>query len=240
MVQQRLPILVRTVAAVVLGLGWSAGGAWGVGHAVGGHGGGAGHPLAGGGFRGGFCGPGFRGYHRGFYGYPGWYYGPGLGFGLGLGMGYGLGYGYGYPYYGYGPAYPIYVDAGCAVPAYGVPPAGPATGPGAAPAPAGSSPPPGGVRLTDSDVLLSIRVPPEAIVKINGVQTNQNGPRREFMSSGLLPGRTYTFVVAARWTGPNGKAVELEQRVPVQGGERRNIDFLTQAPPPPNDPPLER
>jgi uncharacterized protein (TIGR03000 family) len=83
------------------------------------------------------------------------------------------------------------------------------------------------VRLTDSDVLLNIRVPADAIVQINGALTTQNGPRREFISSGLAPGRTYTFVVTARWTGPDGQATKLEQRIHVQGGERRNVDFLT-------------
>lgn len=75
-------------------------------------------------------------------------------------------------------------------------------------------------------MLLSIRVPPDAVVRINGEKTSQNGPRREFLSSGLSPGRTYTFVVTAQWVGANGQAVELEQRVQVQGGERRNVDFL--------------
>jgi uncharacterized protein (TIGR03000 family) len=75
-------------------------------------------------------------------------------------------------------------------------------------------------------MLLSIRVPPDALVRINGEQTGQNGARREFLSSGLSPGRTYTFVVTAQWTGPEGKAVEREQRIHVQGGERRNVDFL--------------
>jgi uncharacterized protein (TIGR03000 family) len=76
-------------------------------------------------------------------------------------------------------------------------------------------------------VLLSIRVPADATVRINGVPTTQMGPRREFMSSGLSPGRTYTFVVTAHWTESSGKPVALERRISVQGGERRNVDFTT-------------
>jgi uncharacterized protein (TIGR03000 family) len=91
--------------------------------------------------------------------------------------------------------------------------------------------PAGPIRLTDTDVLLSVRVPPDAVVSINGQTTAQSGPRREFVSSGLAPGRTYTFAVSARWKGPGGEAVEQERRVPVQGGERRTVDFL--GPPPP-------
>jgi hypothetical protein len=54
------------------------------------------------------------------------------------------------------------------------------------------------------------------------------------MSSGLSPGRTYTFVVFAHWTAPNGQAVAREQRVHVQGRERRNLDFLMPPPPAPD------
>jgi uncharacterized protein (TIGR03000 family) len=228
MVSQRLPIVTRLLAAVVVSLASTLPCA---GHGGGGHGGGAGHVLGGfgpgRGFRGGFGRPGFFGY-PGLYGFP-WY-----GFGLGLGLGYGLGYGfggyggygyggygyggYGYPYmggYGYpvygGPGYGAPPAAACAVAGQGVP-AGPAPG-----AP---------IQLATSDTLLSIRVPPNATVRINGEKTSQNGPLREYLSSGLEPGRTYTFVVTAQWTAPNGLAVQLEQRVQVQGGQRRNVDFL--------------
>jgi uncharacterized protein (TIGR03000 family) len=75
------------------------------------------------------------------------------------------------------------------------------------------------------DVLLSVQVPPDASVWINGEKTAQSGPRREFLSSGLSPGRSYTFVVLARWTEPNGDTVERQRRLSVRGGERRDVDF---------------
>lgn len=233
MISQRLPLMTRLTAAVLVWLGLSLPC---VAHGGGGHGGGAGHALG----HGGLPGSGFRGGpgYRGFYGYPGYYYGfPGLyGLGLGLGLGYGMGYGYGYGGYGlgygygYGPGYgypsspygggcPVYVNPG-----YG--PTPPVAGQGAV-AGASAAPVPGvPIRLTDADMLLSIRVPANAVVRINGEKTTQNGPRREFLSSGLSPGRTYTFVVTAQWTAPNGQAVQLEQRLHVQGGERRNVNFL--------------
>jgi uncharacterized protein (TIGR03000 family) len=199
-------------AAIAVGLGSTLACA-----AQGGHGGGGGHAFGGYGFRGGY---GYR--YGGFYGYPGWY-----GFGLGLGLGYGLGYGYGngygypyYPYYPYPAGYPVCVDPGYGPLATQVP----------VPPAAGGAPAGGPVRLTDADVMLSILVPPQAVVRINGAQTAQGGPRREFVSSGLAPGRMYTFVVTARWPGQNGQAVELEQRIRVQGGERRHVDFLTLSP----------
>lgn len=228
MVYRRFPIVARMLTAIVVSLGATL---RCPGHGGGGHGGGAGHTLGGyGGSR--ICPYGFRGgYRYGFYRYPGFYGYPWYGFGLGLGLGYGLGYGYGYglgygyPYYPYAGGYSVYISPGSG-PSPAAPAAYPVAGQGPAPGlpagPVAGTP----IRLTDSDVLLSIRVPADAIVQINGEKTNQIGPRREFMSSGLSPGRTYTFVVSARWTGPNGQALQLQQRVHVQGGERRNVDFL--------------
>jgi uncharacterized protein (TIGR03000 family) len=222
MLSQRFALVTRTLAAMVVSLAvtWPC-----TGHFGGGHGGGAGHALGGyGGFRGGPY--GFRGgYGYGFSRYPGFYGYPWYGFGFGLGLGYGLGYGYGYgySYYPYVGGYPIYVNPG-----YGPPPGFcPVAGNGPATTGPANHAPGTPIRLTDSDMLLSIHVPPDAVVRINGEKTSQGGPRREFLSSGLSPGRRYTFVVTAQWTGPQGQAVQLEQRIQVQGGERRSVDFLT-------------
>jgi uncharacterized protein (TIGR03000 family) len=122
----------------------------------------------------------------------------------------------------------VYVDGNAAAPP-------PATPPGAA---AGATPPgsaPTPIQLTETNVLFNIQVPADAAVWVNGQPTHQMGPRREFMSSGLEPGRSYTFSVRARWTAPGGKIVEQERRITVQGGERRTVDFLT----PNENPPLE-
>jgi uncharacterized protein (TIGR03000 family) len=189
-----------------------------------GHGGGGGHTPA----------PAYRGGYRGYWGgyrhYGGWGY-PGVGFGVGLG------YGWGYPYYGYyyDGCVPIYVDPGYYGPGFvGYPaPVYQPTGSAAvsAPAPVGQGTSPGSgpappVRLTDTNVLFSVRVPSDAIVWFNGFKTDQTGPRREFASAGLAPGRTYTFDIRARWTGQDGKIVDVDRRISVQGGERRTVDFL--------------
>jgi uncharacterized protein (TIGR03000 family) len=208
MVGRHLPVLACALAALVLDLGASSAAAAGEGHGAG-----PGHTLRN--YRGWYGPGGFRGYYR----YPGWY---------GVGVGFGLGYWYGYPYYPYYPygyEYPIYVDPAAGplpyapYPAAGWPPGQQLPGPGNLAA-AGSA------RLTDSDVLLRIRVPPDAIVRINGAATAQQGMRREFVSSGLVPGRSYTFVVSAQWTEPNGQTMEQERRISVQGGDRRTVDFL--------------
>jgi uncharacterized protein (TIGR03000 family) len=217
---QRIPSLARMFIAAVVGLGSTL--SCEAGNE--GHGGGAGHAPGGYGYRGGYC-YGFRGGfgYRGYYGYPGWY--P---WAFGVGLGSALAYDCAYPYYPYPYGCPVYVTPGyCPGPAANGP-----VYPVAAQGPAPGGPPVGApVRLTDMDVLLSIRVPADAIVRINGEQTSQQGPRREFASSGLVPGRCYTFVVSARWAGANGQAMEREQRIQVRGGERRTVDFLTPSSP---------
>src|SRR5579883_1580302 len=199
------------------------------GHGGGGHGGGAGHVA---GFHGGHGFHGGYGYH-GFYGYP--YYGF-YGFGLGLGLGYGVGYDYGYPSYGvpYGAGYPLVAN-----PAPGTTPNGTTTLPDGSASPAQGTPPnalpiglagqiptlPG--RSSDSELALIVRVPADATVWVNGVKTTQKGTRREFNSTGLEQGRSYTFSVRAQWTGANGSVVETDRRITVQAGERRSLDFMS-------------
>jgi uncharacterized protein (TIGR03000 family) len=207
-------------AALLVGAAYSAPGA---GHGGGGgHGGGRGHAVGGfGGFHGGafhpggFHGRGFYGWHGGYYpgfwGYPWWY---------GFGLGFGLGCGYPYPYYPYG--LPLYGDPGYYGPAICVSPP-----PLAGSAPVVAAP----VPVAAGDVLFDIRVPDNATVSINGAKTTQGGPNREFLSSGLVPGRTYTFDIQARWPAPDGTVVQLERRVSVQGGQRRTVDFLRPAQP---------
>ena len=234
MILKRVWTLVLGVAAIAAmtpgGTAFARGG--GGGHGGGGHGGGGYHG-------------GYGGYHGGYgygnrgYGYGGYGYGFGSGVGVGLllggyggyggygGGGYG-GYGgasYTSGYNGYGPDY------------YGQPPAGYDPSMASPGGPGGA--PPGIVNLTDSDVLLSVRVPANATVWLNGDQTTQTGPRREYISSGLTPGKTYTFEIQAQWE-QNGKVMNFKKKVPVQGGERRTVDFLAatvQAPPPPAPPP---
>ena len=188
-----------------------------------GHGGGGGH------FAGSFAGHGYGGY--GGYGYGGRGYGYGGygwgwgGFGWGLGLGLGAGY-YGWPYYGY-PYYPYYGSPSpYPYPAYPYPGyAGLGPNPNAPPNPVA---PAGGV--ISNDVTLMIRTPAEATIWINGVKSTQTGTSREFVSSGLAQGRSYTFDVRAEWTGSDGKFMSLERRVPVQAGERRLIDFTLPSP----------
>jgi uncharacterized protein (TIGR03000 family) len=80
------------------------------------------------------------------------------------------------------------------------------------------------VPLTDADVLMIVRVPANATVWVNGDKSTQKGSRREFLSSGRTPGKTYTYTIRAQWE-EGGKVVDRTQKVPIVGGERRVIDF---------------
>jgi uncharacterized protein (TIGR03000 family) len=228
------------VTAVVIGIGSVDANAAGPE----GHGGGAGH-LGGGFVHGGYGGYGHGGY--GGYGYGGRGYGYGWGgFGWGLGLGLGVGF-YGYPYYGYGGypygpyaygypyaygspyPYPPYPGVAGSPPNPAMPgvPVAPAGGPYATPAGAIPSPP---GPLPVADVTLDIRTPADASVWINGIKTNQTGPSREFVSSGLDAGRKYTFDIRAQWTTADGKPVDTNRHVHVQAGERCTIDLTTPSP----------
>jgi uncharacterized protein (TIGR03000 family) len=85
---------------------------------------------------------------------------------------------------------------------------------------------------SDGDVTLVIRVPTDAVVSINGIKTTQTGERREFVSSGLVQGKSYTFEVRAEWQSASGKTIELQQKLVTHAGERRVINFAN-----PSDPP---
>jgi uncharacterized protein (TIGR03000 family) len=154
---------------------------------------------------------GYRGY--GWGGYP--YYG---------GRGYGEGYYSAWPgtyNYGYSPGY-----TGTYVPEYyssGVPASGayasyyqPDT------AAAGYT---GDTTVSDTSVLLSVRVPADAEVWVDGQRTTQRGTLRQYESSDLTAGRDYTYVIRARWD-EDGRPVDRTRRVTVRAGERQTVDFM--------------
>ena len=201
-----LSLCLLTIPAIAFSIGSGTS----VGAPQGGHGGGAGHAIggaAGGSFHGGWHGPYGYGGYRGYGGY-------GYGFGYpyyGYGFATGFGLGYGYPYYGY-PAYvdPVYVDPGygsvvATYPSTAMPSANPQS----------------------SRMTLNIKTPANAVIWINGEKTSQTGENREFVTAGLLPGRTYTFDIRAEWQSPEGKQMDVEKRIHVQSGDRHTLVLET-------------
>jgi uncharacterized protein (TIGR03000 family) len=72
--------------------------------------------------------------------------------------------------------------------------------------------------------LVNVEVPPNAEVWIDGAPTTQAGPTRAFQSPPLAAGKTYHYVVRARWK-EGGGPVEQVRVVDVQGGQQSRVTF---------------
>jgi uncharacterized protein (TIGR03000 family) len=76
----------------------------------------------------------------------------------------------------------------------------------------------------DTTAQLTVRVPADADIWIDGEVTQQTGAVRKFVSPPLSPGE-YTYQVRARWM-QDGRQVVQTRRIPVSPGERRTVDFM--------------
>jgi uncharacterized protein (TIGR03000 family) len=75
-----------------------------------------------------------------------------------------------------------------------------------------------------SPALLTIRVPVEAEVRIDGQPTTSTGTVREYRSPPLKPGFTYSYDVQARWQ-ENGRTVTQTHRMTVSTGSHASTTF---------------
>ncbi len=73
---------------------------------------------------------------------------------------------------------------------------------------------------------LTVKVPADAEVWLEGARTKQSGPTRLFVSPPLRPGNQYAYAVRARWQ-EEGREVEQTQEVAVQPGDRLTVTFPT-------------
>jgi uncharacterized protein (TIGR03000 family) len=73
---------------------------------------------------------------------------------------------------------------------------------------------------------LTVRVPAEAEVWLQGMRTGQSGPERVFVSPPLRPGPEYAYEIRARWRQADGRDADWTRRVRVRAGEQLKIDFL--------------
>jgi uncharacterized protein (TIGR03000 family) len=76
---------------------------------------------------------------------------------------------------------------------------------------------------------LQVRVPSEADVWVEGEKTSQTGPQREFSSPPLQAGKSYTYIVRARWVEA-GREVEQFKPVTLQAGGVASVSFLARHP----------
>jgi uncharacterized protein (TIGR03000 family) len=102
-------------------------------------------------------------------------------------------------------------------PSHGVPPAGAWSAHPPTPVPVYLPPREGTVHVT-------VRVPADAEVWIEGVKTRQTGPVREFVSPPLTVGEEFLYEIRARWTGPEGPGEET-RNLAVRAGDRLSVEF---------------
>ena len=149
--------------------------------------------------RGGYGGYGYGGYGGwGYAGYGGWGY-------AGYGGWYG-GYGYGYPGWGYG-GFGAYSNNGYVSRVART----------NAPTQSSSQPASDSIRLT-------VDVPANAKVTINGLATTSTGEHRTYVSKGIQPGSAYLYQVRAEFVR-DGKSVTEEKTVSLTGGQTSSVIF---------------
>jgi uncharacterized protein (TIGR03000 family) len=71
---------------------------------------------------------------------------------------------------------------------------------------------------------ITVQVPADAQVWLEGHLTQQSGTTRTFVSPALPPKQNFVYQVRVRWTGPKG-VVEQKQKVEVQAGAQVHLQF---------------
>jgi uncharacterized protein (TIGR03000 family) len=100
--------------------------------------------------------------------------------------------------------------------------------PGPGPAMPGATPPPPAPKTTatssENSGILTVWVPYDAKVTVNGLETKSTGSRRQFVSYGLKAGLTYKYVVKAQIVR-NGQVVEDTRTVSLTAGQISAVAF---------------
>ena len=76
----------------------------------------------------------------------------------------------------------------------------------------------------DNDASVTMNVPADAQIWVDGAATTSTGSVREFTSPPLKPGSQYHYEVQARWN-ENGHEVTQTQEVAVRAGANIRVDF---------------
>jgi uncharacterized protein (TIGR03000 family) len=71
---------------------------------------------------------------------------------------------------------------------------------------------------------ITVRVPADAELWLDGNATKQRGDTRTFVSPVLQPGRTFTYEFRARWM-KDGKPVEATRTVDIRAGAKTTVDL---------------
>jgi uncharacterized protein (TIGR03000 family) len=97
------------------------------------------------------------------------------------------------------------------------------TEPGTPPAPAPAMPKTSSTAAEESGVL-TVWVPDDATVTVNGLETRSSGSRRQFVSFGLKPGFSYKYVVRAQVVR-NGQVQDDTRTVVLTAGQVTAVAF---------------
>lgn len=79
-------------------------------------------------------------------------------------------------------------------------------------------------RLGRDAVMLSVWVPNDARIYVNGNTTNSTGSARNYISRGLQPGASYAYEIRAEIVRDGKKLTETKQ-VTLVAGQRVNVEF---------------
>jgi uncharacterized protein (TIGR03000 family) len=77
---------------------------------------------------------------------------------------------------------------------------------------------------TARPAVFTLHLPPGAIVRFDGIDTNQVGLSRHFVTAPLTPGREYSYEVSVSWI-EGGRAVARKRHITFWAGEHITLDF---------------
>lgn len=75
---------------------------------------------------------------------------------------------------------------------------------------------------------ITVRVPPDAEVWIEGVKMRQQGSIRRFVSPRLASGKTYSYEIRAVWTEKD-RPIDQKQEISLRAGDRSSLTFVSGA-----------
>ena len=76
--------------------------------------------------------------------------------------------------------------------------------------------------------MVTVIVPADAEVFLDGDPTTETGTERRFITPPLTVGARYSYTIRARWQ-QDGRPVEHTRKVPVTGGANATVDFTKPA-----------
>jgi uncharacterized protein (TIGR03000 family) len=83
--------------------------------------------------------------------------------------------------------------------------------------------------VPEGKVRLTVKLPADAKLTVDGAETKSTGPERLFESPPLTPNKKFSYTLEAVWTDNNAKKT-AKRKVVVEAGKRYVVDFLKPEP----------